>query len=160
MTQYNRWEFVNPTQLRMHVVVMAVLWSLVQAVVPDCWTGCQLANISVPVETDDGRSCFIETQACAGLCHNKVTLHLSITHSYLAHSPVSQTHKSVRLTCQSNSQISLTHLSIRLMYQSDSLVNQTHLACQWLINKWVVSLPLTASVRAHTHTHTHTHTYI
>ncbi|XP_031413907.2 follitropin subunit beta [Clupea harengus] len=63
----------------MHVVVMAVLWSLVQAVVPDCWTGCQLANISVPVETDDGRSCFIETQACAGLCHNKDPVYKSST---------------------------------------------------------------------------------
>ncbi|XP_076148812.1 gonadotropin subunit beta-1-like [Alosa pseudoharengus] len=57
----------------MHVVTMVALWSLVQAVVPEC----QLVNISIPVEMENGRCCYMETQGCAGLCSNTAPVYRS-----------------------------------------------------------------------------------
>lgn len=63
----------------MRVVAMVVLWSLVQVAVSECWYGCHLVNISIAMEMGDGSTCSVETQGCAGMCHNRVTQHLSFT---------------------------------------------------------------------------------
>ncbi|XP_063046025.1 gonadotropin subunit beta-1-like [Engraulis encrasicolus] len=50
------------------VVAMVLLWSLARMVAPECHR-CDLVNFTVPMALE-GLPCTLETQGCAGLCHN------------------------------------------------------------------------------------------